>query len=105
MYSIEQFQQLNSPESMVLTQHSRKRFAERGISIEDIQFVFKTGEIIERYPGDTPFPGCLIKGHSGERVLHVVASIDEELIYIITAYTPSSVKWEADWKTRKEEAK
>lgn len=46
MYSIEQFQQLNKPESMVLTQHSRKRFAERGINIEDIQFVFRTGEII-----------------------------------------------------------
>ena len=46
MYSIEQFRELNKPEAMVLTQHSRKRFAKRGINIEDIQFVFKTGEII-----------------------------------------------------------
>ena len=46
MYSIEQFQRLNKPESMVLTQHSRKRFAERGISIDDIGYVFRTGEII-----------------------------------------------------------
>lgn len=105
MYSIEQFHQLNKPESMVLTQHSRKRFAERGINIEDIQFVFRTGEIIEQYPDDTPFPSCLILGYSGERALHVVASIDDDLLYIITAYAPSLEKWEADWKMRKEEAK
>ena len=105
MYSIEQFRRLNRPEAMVLTQHSRKRFAERGINIEDIQFVFRTGEIIEQYPDDIPFPSCLILGYSGERALHVVASIDDDLLYIITAYAPSPGKWEADWKTRKEEAK
>ena len=47
----------------------------------------------------------MILGNSGERALHVVASIDEELVYIITAYAPSPEKWEADWKKRKEEAK
>ncbi|MBQ9210385.1 MAG: DUF4258 domain-containing protein [Clostridia bacterium] len=103
MYSIEHFQQLNKPESMILTQHSRKRFSERGISIEDIQYVFKTGEIIEQYPEDWPIPSCLILGYSGERVLHVVASIDDEMIYLITAYAPSPEKWDSDWKTRKEE--
>jgi len=105
MYSIEQFQRLNRPEAMVLTQHSRKRFAERGISIDDIGYVFKTSEIIEQYPDDTPFPSCLKLGYSGERALHVVASIDDDLVYIITAYAPSPLKWEADWKTRKEEVK
>ena len=91
---------------MVLTQHSRKRFAERGISMDDIGYVFITGEIIAQYPDDTPFPSCcLILGYSGERALHVVASIDEELIYIITAYAPSPEKWEAYWKTRNEEIK
>lgn len=105
MYAIEQFQRLNRPDAMVLTQHSRKRFAERGISIDDILFVFKTGEIIEQYPDDMPFPSCLILGYSGERALHVVASIDDELVYIITAYAPSPEKWAVDWKTRKEETK
>ena len=70
-----------------------------------IGYVFRTGEIIAQYPDDTPFPSCLILGYSGERALHVVASIDEELVYIITAYAPSPAKWEADWKTRKEETK
>jgi hypothetical protein len=105
MYTIEQFHFLNRPETLVITQHSRKRFAERGISIDDIRFVFKTGEIIEQYPDDFPFPSCLIFGFSGERALHVVASIVDMLVYIITAYSPSSDKWEADWKTRKETSK
>lgn len=105
MYSIEQFRKLNKPQSMVLTQHSRKRFAERGISIDDIGYVFRTGEIIEQYPDDMPFPSCLILGYSGERALHVVASIDEKMVYIITAYAPGPEKWEADWKTRKEREK
>ncbi|MBE5806832.1 MAG: DUF4258 domain-containing protein [Clostridiales bacterium] len=102
MYSIEQFRLLNKPESLVLTQHSRKRFAERGISIEDIHYVIMTGEIIEHYTDDKPFPSCLIMGYSGERMLHIVTSIDDELIYIITAYAPNPQKWEADGKTRKE---
>lgn len=102
MYSIEQFQCLNRLETLVITQHSRKRFAERGISIDDIQHVFRSGEIIEQYPDDTPFPSCLIMGYSGERVLHVVASIDAGFIYIITAYAPNPEKWESNWKTRKE---
>lgn len=103
MYTIDQFRRLNKLEAMVFTQHSRKRFAERGIRTDDIMFVFKTGEIIEQYPDDTPFPSCLILGRSGERALHVVASIDEDMIYIITAYAPSPEKWEADWKMRKED--
>ena len=105
MYSIEQFQQLNRLETMVFTQHSRKRFAERGISTDDILFVFRTGLIIEQYPEDTPFPSCLILGYSGERALHIVASIDEGLIYIITAYAPNPDKWESDWRTRKGDKK
>ena len=47
LYTIEQFKNLNKLESMVMTQHSRKRFAERGISIDDVMNTILTGEIIE----------------------------------------------------------
>ena len=55
------------------------------------------------YPEDYPFPSCLIMGTSADRVLHIVASIDEDTIYLITAYVPDAGKWQADWKTRKGE--
>ena len=100
---IEQFRALNSPERLIMTQHSRKRFAERGINLLDIMDAIKNGEIIEEYPDDTPFPSCLILGHAGERILHVCASIDSDMIYLITAYSPDPSKWESNWKTRKEE--
>ena len=102
MYSIEDFKSLNNSKHLVITQHSRKRFAERGITVQDIIYTIQTGEIIEAYPTDTPFPSCLILGYSGERALHVCASIDSDLVYVIMAYSPDPAKWEADWKTRKE---
>ena len=101
MYRIEQFEELNRPENMVLTQHSRKRFSERGIKIQDITNAIETGEIIEDYP----FPSCLILGKSGEVNIHIVASINADMIYLITAYIPNPDKWEDDFKTRKEELK
>ena len=103
LYRIEQFKELNKPESMVLTQHSRKRFSERGIRIQDIVNTIENGEIIEDYPEDYPFPSCLLLGKSEEKIIHVVASINDGMIYLITAYIPDPDKWEAGWKTRKEE--
>ena len=88
----------------MLTQHSRKRFSEREIKkIQDIVHTTEDREITEDDPEDAPFPSCLIPGKSMEKIIHVVASIRDGMIYLITAYNPDPDKWEADWKTRKEE--
>ena len=102
MYTIDEFKIINEPTKMVITQHSRKRFMERGIRLQDVCDAIKSGEIIEQYPKDYPFPSCLIFGKSMDRIIHVVASIDDGIMYIITAYIPSPDKWEQDFKTRKE---
>lgn len=86
-----------------MTQHSRKRMSERGIALRDITSAIGDGEIIEQYPDDFPFPSCLILGHSADgRALQVVASINEEMAYLITAYFPDAASWEPDMKTRKD---
>lgn len=103
MYSIEQFRELNKPERIVITQHGRRRLSERLLSIDDICNAIDNGEIIEDYPEDYPFPSCLILGNTGGRNIHLVASIDEDIIYLITAYEPDQTKWESDLRTRKEE--
>jgi len=105
MYSVEDFKAISSLDNIIITQHSRKRFAERGININDVQNAINSGEIIEQYPEDFPFPSCLVFGFSGNKPLHVVASIDEGIMYIISAYIPSEEKWESDLKTRKEASK
>ena len=72
---------------------------ERGISRQDVKTAIMAGEIIEIYPDDQPFSSCLVLGTNG---LHVVASIGNGKLWIITSYWPSMEKWESDLKTRKE---
>ena len=105
MYSIEELRRLCEPKNMVVTQHSRKRFEERGIKISDICSAISHGEIIEQYPNDYPFLSCLVLGTNGTSVLHTVVSVSDQFMYIITAYYPDPDKWENDWKTRKGETK
>lgn len=105
MYSVDQFRALAVPASMVITQHSRRRFAERHIRIQDVCQTIQTGTIIEQYPDDYPFPICLILGCSEGKPIHVCASIQDGRMYVITAYIPDPAKWEEDLKTRKEETK
>lgn len=79
-----------------------KRMQERGVFQKDIKNAILTGEIIEQYVDDKPFPSCLILGQSTNNVpLHVVCGCSGDNAYIITAYLPSNDKFEADNKTRK----
>ena len=64
------------------------------------------GEIIEQYPDDFPFPSCLVLGISVKgKYIHIVVSLNDGKIYLITAYIPDADKWESDLKTRKEKTK
>ena len=104
MYSIEDFRRLNKSENIVISLHGQLRLNERNISVDDIMNAIDNGEIIEQYPKDFPFPSCRILGISVNNIyIHVVVSLNENKIYLITAYVPSSDKWEADLKTRKEQ--
>lgn len=86
---------------VILTQHSAARLLEH----EDVIAAISGGEIIEQYPDDYPHPSCLILGFSvAEKYLHVVCGTDGEYLWIITAYYPSTDKWESDYKTRRKKA-
>ena len=89
--------------NIAITKHAKNRLIERDISVENIKSAIKTGEIIEQYENDYPFPSCLLLGETEQnKYIHVVASIDSEFLYIITAYYPDENEWEIDLKTRKE---
>ena len=65
-------------------------------------FIPVTGELIEEYPTDYPYPSCLVLGKSvHDKPLHAVIGIGGGYIWIITAYFPDELKWENDFKTRK----
>ena len=94
---------LCKPERIAITEHARLRLVERGITVSDIISCIASGEIIEQYEDDKPFPSCLILGHSAKnKPIHAVVSEDGEFIYLITAYFPNENVWESDFRTRKE---
>ncbi|MBN2718863.1 MAG: DUF4258 domain-containing protein [Deltaproteobacteria bacterium] len=83
--------------------HAAKRMLEREISIDEIESVVETGEVIEEYPKDEPFPSRLLLGWPARRPLHVVAADDDtdNITHVITAYLPNPEKWDDEFKRRK----
>jgi hypothetical protein len=84
--------------------HAIQRMYQRGISEAEVRRVLATGEIIEGYPDDTPYPSRLTLGWCGARPLHVVVAdnLDDEENIIITVYEPDPKEWEPGFKRRKQ---
>jgi len=60
------------------------------------------GEIIKQYEDDRPFPSVLILGYTTDnRPLHIVVSVGDGVLWIITTYHPTLDIWETDYRTRK----
>jgi len=97
MLCIEDVRSYCANNTIALTEHLLTRIRQRCIRMEDIKYAIMEGEIIEQYPTDYPFPSCLINAEN----IHVVCSIGEGRLYIITAYRPSSEKWETGGRKRK----
>lgn len=92
-----------SQHKIVLRIHAARRLLQRGIRMDDVEHVLATGEVIEHYPDDTPFPSRLLPGWTGQRPLHVVAADDPHaaVTYVVTAYQPDPEQWESDFRRRK----
>jgi len=89
--------------NVVFRLHALKRMAQRRITDEDVSAVLKTGELIEDYPDDVPYPSRLLLGWSGSRPLHVVMAlnVEREEAIIITVYEPSDKEWDDQFKRRR----
>lgn len=84
-------------ETMIVTAHCMDRMSKRDIELSEVMRAIMTGEVIEDYPDDYPYPSALISGNG----LHVVAGVGDGRLWLITAYRPDPDQWEADLKTRK----
>ena len=102
MITIELLRHLCNNNNVIWTAHVLERLQQRGIFRRDVRNAILTGDIIEQYPEDYPYPSCLILGTmlNGQN-LHVVCGVNSEHIFIITAYYPNLDKFEDDYKTRK----
>ena len=105
MIDIKCLREYYNQDKIVISAHALERCRQRGIKQKDIRECIFSGKIIEQYPEDFPFPSCLIYGHAVDnKIIHVVASDEGTVSRIITAYIPSTEKFEDDLITRKEHA-
>ncbi len=83
------------------TNHCLLRAIERDISIEVIENIIKSGELIREYKDDKPYPSFLILGFKEEKPIHVLVAISEETCIVITVYIPDSSLWDNSFKIKK----
>lgn len=85
------------------TLHANIALQDDHISDDEINFSVLSGEIIEDYPDDRPYPSCLIYGriHGADLVPSVWGyDADERLAVLITVYRPASGRW-IDFRIRR----
>ncbi len=83
--------------------HAIQRMFERHISEADVEHILATGEVIEGYPDDAPYPSRLIQGVCGSRPLHVVVAdnLEDREMIVITAYEPDPARWDPTFRRRR----
>jgi hypothetical protein len=90
-------------EKLVFRVHAIQRMFQRRITEADVRHVLDTGEVIEEYPDDVPYPSRLVSGESENRFLHVVIADNTGVgeTIVITVYEPDPEQWEPGFRRRK----
>ena len=89
------------------TDHARREMEDEPfgvIRVDEVLEALRTGEIIEDYPQDQPYPSCLVLGRTVvRRPLHVVCApvLTERRLVIITAYQPDPARWDPEFRQRR----
>ena len=84
------------------TKHFHDRIKERGIKYADVKSAIVCGEIIDQQLNDSPNPSVLILGYCrNNKPIHIAVGVDDDKLWLITAYFPTHEMWETDYKTRK----
>lgn len=88
--------------ALIFSGHALCRMFERSVSPIEVRAAIDTGEIIEDYPDDTPYPSFLVLGHANGKPLHIVIGYNDlaKECYVITVYRPDPGQWENGFKVR-----
>ncbi len=87
-------------DSVLYSNHARREMRTEAygeINEQEVYEAILSGEVIEAYRDDTPYPSVLLFGTTrGNRPLHVVCAYNEEepAVIIITVYQPDSRLWD-----------
>lgn len=86
-----------------ITEHADGEAQNDELSFEEVFASVLTGEIIEKYPDDKPYPSCLIYGKNltNEPIHSVwVYNAETKAGVLITVYRPDPSRW-INWKIRR----
>lgn len=86
-----------------ITRHAAQRMLEHDLLHADVERVLETGEVIESYPDDRPYPSRLVLGWLGPRPFHVVAADvpGGSVTVVITGYEPDPMRWDSTFRYRR----
>lgn len=100
---INQIKKLVKDQKVIWRNHMLARMRQRRIRIDDVINCILTGEVIEHYPLDYPYPSYLVLGRSGDnQALHVVCAVGQGRVWMISTYKPDHEHWNEDFKTRRD---
>jgi len=88
---------------ITFSQHALQQMFRRNITVEDIKTAISSGDTIQDYRDDKPYPSRILLYFKNKVPLHVVYAVnrlDNEII-VITAYHPDENLWSADFRTKK----
>ena len=88
---------------LVFRVHALRRMFQRKVSVDDVRRIIATGETIEAYPDDKPYPSRLVLGRIGQRALHTVVAdnVEANEIIVITVYEPDPALWSEGFRRRR----
>lgn len=100
--NIDIIKDLCKDETIEVSQHFAERCRKRGITYKEAKEAILSGKIIEEYPDDYPFESCLILGVAlNLKILHVVAGIGNNKLWLITVYEPDRNRWNSTFTERR----
>ena len=85
--------QLIESGEILISHHARVRMFEHNVSTDKLIPIILSGEIIEEYPDDEPYPSILILGFIDAVAYHIVIALCRDHIRVITVYIPEEDKW------------
>jgi len=103
MIKIESIIESIKSDKIRITDHADEEAYSDGLSFKEIFASLPTGEIIEQYPDDKPYPSCLVFSKSVENEpIHSVWAYNQttQSSVLITVYRPDPRLW-IDGKVRR----
>ena len=90
---------------LIFRDHAVRRMREWRVSDDEVLHVLTTGEVVESYPNDTPYPSRLVLGWCSGRPIHVVAADNPETqeTIIVTVYEPDPRRWDPSFRIRRQD--